>query len=107
MVRYGRQYRLLSRGSASQSNAADGVMIKVDLAAHQAMQPFRAHGKALAEQIDVAGLIGAANEDDVPAQRRMRVKREVLGHRSAPRGRFGKHLRSRAVRCDVSVRARL
>src|SRR6266849_5001908 len=82
-------------------------MIEVNFAAHQPMQPFGAHGKALAEQIDVAGLIGATNEDDVPAQRRMRVKFEVPRHRSAPWGRFGKRLRSRAVRCDVSVRTRL
>src|SRR5713226_5851196 len=58
-------------------------MIEVNFAAHQPMQPFRAHGKALAEQIDVAGLIDATNEDDVPAEWRMRVKFEVLGHLGA------------------------
>ena len=56
-------------------------MIKVHLAARQAMSPVGAHGKALAEQIRVAALIGAAHEDHLPAKRRMQVQLKVLGYR--------------------------
>ena len=80
-------------------------MIEVDFAAHQAMQPVWTHGETLPKQIDVAGLIAAANEDDMAMQRRMRVKLEVLGHRLASRSRFGKRSRSRAMRRDVSIGA--
>ena len=81
MIFKGSKQRLLGGDTAPQGKAADAMMIEVDFTAHQAMKPVSAHGKLLAEQIDVAGLTGAANEDDVPSQRRMRIKFEMLGHR--------------------------
>lgn len=104
MVGKGVKERLLGGGTAPQGKAADAVMIKVDFAAHQAMEPVLAYGKVLAEQVHVAVLVGAANEDHLSAKRRMQVDLKVLGHRSARRGRFGSLATTSSVRGDGGIR---
>jgi len=49
-------------------------MIEIDLVAHQAMKPIRAHGKALPEQMHVSGLIGAPK---IPRELVEAVRRSV------------------------------
>jgi len=107
MIGDGSKQRLLGGYTSPQSTATDAMMIKVDLAAHQAMSPVGAHGKALAEQIRVAGLIGTAHEDHLSAKRRMQVEFEVRRHRDSRRGGVGGGLSAGTVRGDVTLRARL
>src|SRR3990170_4270108 len=78
--------------------------IKVDLKADQAIRPLGAYGAALPEQMRVAALVGAANEDHLPVQGRMHVELKVLGHRPTRRGCFGSLATTSPVGGDVGIR---
>ena len=85
MVRYGNQQGLLSRGAPPQGRTSDAVIIEVDITTYQAMKPRVAHGKALTQYIYIPALIGPPHEDQLSAQRRIRVKLKALGQCSACR----------------------
>jgi hypothetical protein len=78
-------------------------MIEVDLTTHQAMKPRLTHGKALTQHVHMAALIGAPHEDELSAQRRLRVKLKVPGQRPPCRSCYGKRLSAGTVRSDVLV----
>jgi hypothetical protein len=107
MVRYGNQQGLLSRGAPPQGRTSDAVMIEVDVTTYQAMKPRVAHGKALTQYIHLPALIGAPHVDELPTQRRIRVKLKALGQCPACWSCFGKRLSAGTVRSDVLVGAHL
>ena len=100
MIRYCGQQRLISGRTAPQCKAADAMMIEIDFTAHQAMKPVGAHGKALAEQMHLAGFVSAANEDHESAQRCVQIEPEVLGHWATWRSCFSRHRGAGAACAD-------
>ena len=92
MIFEGSKQRLLGGSATPQSKAADAMIIEVDFAAHQAMRPLGAYSKVLAEQVQLSGFTGAADEDHPPLERCVQVKLEVLRQRQARRCCFGSDL---------------
>ena len=105
MIFNGSKQGLLGRSAAPQGKGTDAMLIEVDLAARQAVRPVGAHGEALAEQVGVASLTGATDEDHLPGERCVQVQLEVLGHRPARWSGFGGRVRAGAVGGDVAIRA--
>ena len=76
--------RLVGRIASAQGMEADMLMGKVDIATHQAMQPMLGDMEAAAEQIDVAVLVAATQEDHAAGQGRAQVESEAGREAAAP-----------------------
>src|SRR5688500_18919903 len=83
------------------------MMIEIDLTAHQAIRPFGADREVPAHQEHRTALGGAADEDHLPAKRRMQVELEVLEHRAARWRGFGGLAVTSSVGGDVGMRTGL
>jgi hypothetical protein len=66
--------------ATSQREAADLVMIEIDLATHQAVRPCRTDTEGLPEHANVTFFGGASNEHDMASKRTLRIECEVTGH---------------------------
>src|SRR5262245_10933817 len=82
-------------------------MIEIDFATNQAMGPCWAYAVGLPKHVDIASVIGTANEQHQAAQRRRRLELELLSHEITLRRGFDQSLGASAMRCDIGIGARL
>ncbi len=68
------QQGLIGGITASQGEALNALLVELDLAAHQSVRPLRIDGNAMAEQADMAVVIGAPKIDETAGQWGIKVK---------------------------------
>jgi hypothetical protein len=68
----------MRRVAASQGKEADDAGVKVHLGAQQAVRPLRVHEETMTEEFDGAVVCGAAQVDDLAAQRRLEIQAPIL-----------------------------
>jgi hypothetical protein len=96
------QQRMVVRVTSAQRVKADALMSEVHFAAHESMRPMWIDREGSAEQIDVAVLTAAAQEDQGAFERGAEVEREAFGE-AAPFGReFSPSGGLGAVGCDIT-----
>ena len=93
--------------ATSQREAADLVMIEIDLATHQAVRPCRTDTEGLPEHANVTFFGGASNEHDMASKRTLRIECEVTGHAASCWRGFAQCFGSGTMRRDVMVGAPL
>ena len=77
--------RLAIGVASAQGIKADALMGKVNVAAHQSMEPMLIHGEGLAEQMHVAVIVASAQIDHRSLERGLEIELEPSGE-SAPVG---------------------
>lgn len=82
---------------------SDAVLIEVDVAAHEAMDPVGINEECSSEEIGVALIAGAADEDDGTAGPGLQIELPVCGECSALRRRFATDRRAATVCGNVVV----
>ena len=96
------QQRVVVWITSAQRVETDALMSEVDFAAHESMRPIWINREGSAEQIDVAALIAAAQEDHGALERGAQVELEAFGKEApfgcefSPGGSLG------AIGCDIT-----